>query len=82
MNAPEPIKPPGDMPGRVLSSSVLASGNAATFGASVAVLIILTYHMHGVDFPAGYEGALGGAITAACVYLRAIIAKLTGANLP
>lgn len=64
------------------TNGVGSAGNASAFGASVAVVVIMIFHMRGVDFPAGGEAAIAGAITSVIVYLRAILTKLTGVNLP
>lgn len=71
MNSPNPIP-----------NNSLMAGNASAFGGAVAVLIVLTFHMKGTDFPAGYEAALGVTISTIFVYGRAILEKLIGVKLP
>lgn len=60
----------------------LRAGNASTFGSAVAVVLVLTAHMYGHDFPAGYEAAIGCIISTIFVYARAILEKITGVSLP
>lgn len=37
-------------------------------GAFIAATIVFVFHFKGVDFPAGYEALMGGAITAGILY--------------
>lgn len=64
------------------NGSKVAAGNASTFGGAVAVMIILICHMRGTDFPAGAESAIAVIISTSFVYVRAILGKWTGVNLP
>lgn len=77
MNTPDPVKPTNGN-----GNSNIMAGNASAFGGAVAVLVVLTFHMKGIDFPAGYEAALGVAISTVFVYGRAILEKLLGVKLP
>jgi len=45
------------------------STSASVFGAFLAATIVFAFHTKGIDFPAGYEALLGGAITAAAGYI-------------
>jgi hypothetical protein len=74
VNAPNPF---GNSNGDRFSSA-----NAGAFGSAVAVVIVMTFHMRGTDFPAGYEAALACIISTACAYARALLIKVTGASLP
>lgn len=64
------------------NGSGLRSGNASAFGGAVAVLWIVTQHMKGIDYPAGYEGALAVTISSIFVYARALLEKITGVKVP
>jgi hypothetical protein len=64
------------------NGNVIRAGNASAFGGAVAVVIVLTAHMNGRDFPAGYEAALAVIISTCFVYARAILEKITGVSLP
>jgi hypothetical protein len=52
---------------------MVAAGNASAFGGAVAVMVILIYHMKGIDFPAGFEGALAVIISTFFVFARALL---------
>jgi hypothetical protein len=75
MNSPSPLPTNGN-------GSSFRAGNAAAFGTCVATAWIITQHMHGVDYPAGYESAIAGIITTIFVYARAILEKFTGVKVP
>lgn len=59
----EPSKPRsrllGDGPGLAPSNST----NASILGAFVATTFIIICHNKGIDFPAGYEASMAGAVT-------------------
>lgn len=47
-----------------------ASTSVGMVGAFIAATIVFIFHFNGIDFPAGYEALMGGAITTAIVYLH------------
>jgi hypothetical protein len=64
------------------SAESYAGANASAFGSAVAVLVVMTYHLKGIDFPAGYEAALACIISTLCAYGRAFLSKVIGVSLP
>lgn len=47
-----------------------AATGVGMIGAFVAATVVFVFHVNGVDFPAGYEALMGGAITTAIVYFH------------
>jgi len=62
MNSPDPVKQPMSF---VPSSSTAGSGA----GGALAVIIIVICDKYGIDFPAGFEGALAALFTVLGGYL-------------
>jgi hypothetical protein len=53
-----------------------ASTGGSAFGAALAVLVIMDYHAHGVDFPAGAEAAIAVVISTVTGYISEILVCL------
>lgn len=53
------------------SHSLIPSGSTTVsmLAAFLAATIVFIFHHNGIDFPAGYEALLGGALTAAAGYI-------------
>lgn len=64
------------------STGMVQGANVSVFGASLGVVVIMLFHMRGIDFPAGGEAAITGLITSVAVYVRAILSKLLGVSFP
>jgi hypothetical protein len=62
--------------------SGIGVANASGFGGACAVVIILIYHVKGIDFPAGMESALAVIFSTLTAYARIILAKVTGVSVP
>ena len=54
--------------GRTLVPS--AATGVGIIGAFIAATVVFVFHYKGIDFPAGYEALMGGAITTAIIYLH------------
>lgn len=47
-----------------------AATGVGMIGAFIAATIVFVFHFKGIDFPAGYEALMGGALTTLIIYFH------------